>query len=274
MTTELIPAATELTFGIVTIPSTQAMLDKIAFDLDESKTFVIDSEGMAGIALEMCGRFATVRDALDKERLATTLPLRDGVAKINGGYNPAIDMIEAQEKGLKIKLTAWNQHVIRIRRELEAKAETERRAAAKLVEEEAARQRAAAAQLVADAQAANAAGNVDKAADLIVQAQVTSDAAQQTAQAAQVTLHTPTLNSGPSTVKGASETWKARVTDKAALIQSIANSIQGGDLSRIELLIVNETALNALARVQKANMNMAGVEAYPESNVRARRQSV
>lgn len=257
-----------ITLDVIVLPSTQAMLTKISPDLEEAKDLVVDSEDMAAIALEMAGRFATVREALDTERLSKTKPLRDAQSRVNGGYNPAIDFVEAAEKVLKNKLIAWNAKVTQMKREAAAKAEAERKRLEAEARAQAEAQAAEAQRLVAEAQAANAVGDADAASALIVQAQAVSDQSQQSLIPI---AHAPAAYGGPATVKGARETWKARVTDKAALIQEVAVRIKAGDLFLLDMLDVNATALNALARMQKSNMRIAGVEAYPEAGISTRK---
>jgi len=264
----------KLEFAVIVLPTTQQLLDKIAVDLEEAPSFVVDSADMAAIAVETAGRFATVRDAMDKERLATTAPLRGAVGKINAGYNEAIDRITSAEKSMKAKIVEWNRKVERERREAEecARAEAKKRAAE---EAAAARAKEQEAQRLAEAaQAAAKAGDADKAADLIQQAQAQADAARQAEVAAQVSATAPVVVSGARSVKGATETWKARVTDKSALIQHIAGMLAKGDLSLLDVLEVKESSLHALAKIQKTNMKVPGVEAYIEEGLSVRKVSV
>jgi hypothetical protein len=262
-----------LSFPIITVPKLQGLLSRIAADLEESTSLVVDSAGMAEIALEMVGRFATVRDALDKERLEKTKPLREGQARINGGYNPAIEFIEKAEKRLKGLLTEWDRRVkleaARIQRELDAQRQREVAAAD---EQRIAAEREAAAK-VAEAQAAQAAGDHETAAALLSEAQVQADAARSQMQGAMVAAHTspPPL---PQGVKGATVSWKARTSDKAKVILFVADMLQHGNKSYIDGLDVSESFWTSLARAQKENMSIPGIEAYPESGVRASRRAV
>jgi hypothetical protein len=269
---ELIAQQVELTFPIIVLPTTQAMLTKIQGDLDESRDLVIDSPAMADIALELAGRFATVRSAMDAERLEKTKPLRDGQATINGGYNPAIEFVERAERDVKAKLTAWNNKVRQQRADAEAQARKQQAEAKAKAEAEATAQRQAAEKLAADAQAALQAGNTDQAAELMTQAQVQADVASQTASAAVATVMP--IVAAPATVKGARETWKARVVNKADFILHVAGLLEKGDLSLLECIDLNMPALNKLAGAQKGGMSVRGVESYAESSISVRKGAV
>lgn len=264
--TEIVTAE-EIVFDVVKLPSTQGMVNAIASELEEARAITdVDSKEMAEIVQMMQGRFATVKDELDKERLATTAPLRDATKKINDGYNAAIIYIEQTIEHSKRALHRWNAKVQQERQRVES----ERRAAEKKAREEAEAQVHAAqqqAQLMLDeAKAAQEAGDAETAAQLREQAAVQADAAQQQAS---LPLPVPTMAMPESGVKGASTTFKARVTNKFAFIQHVA---QHPEL--LECLDVNVSKLNALARVHKQHLSIGGIEAYEEETIRTRKAAV
>lgn len=61
------------------------------------------------------------------------------------------------------------------------------------------------------------------------------------------------------------ETWKATVINKAALVEYV-----GKNPTMLHLVTVDQTALNALARVVKSAGNIPGVKFYPEQGVSLR----
>lgn len=61
------------------------------------------------------------------------------------------------------------------------------------------------------------------------------------------------------------EHWKARVTDPLKLIRAVAEG-----RAPTECVVPNMSALNGLARVMKATLNLPGVEAYDEGIVAGR----
>ena len=58
--------------------------------------------------------------------------------------------------------------------------------------------------------------------------------------------------------------WKARVTDMEVLCKAIG--AKGSPQCTPDLVLPNTVALNGLARALKSNLNIPGVEAYPETS--------
>lgn len=257
-------------FAPIVIPPAQVLLDKIAADIEEARDFDVCSPEMAEIAQEMAGRIASVQESLDAQRLATTKPLRDGAQWVNDGYNPTIASLEAIIKGIKAKLTAWNKKVADEKREAERLIAIERQKVADAAAEVARKQKEEADKLLRQAEEATAAGNTEAANDLFTQASVTADAARETQTAAAQQLVAPVRTAVASSgVKGASVTWKARVIDKALLVKAAA---EHADL--LAMLDVNESNINAYARLHKGIMQMPGVEFYSEDSTRIAKRQV
>jgi membrane protease subunit (stomatin/prohibitin family) len=61
------------------------------------------------------------------------------------------------------------------------------------------------------------------------------------------------------------ETIKARVTDKAAFLQAVAANPQ-----YLDLVEVNQSALNALAKALGTSLKIAGIETYADKTISAR----
>lgn len=275
MTTETLPALTRK-FADITIVSSQAMLDKVKDDIDDAASLTIDSEFLAAAALESAGRISTVLDALDKERLDITKPLRDGQSWVNDGYKPALDSLKAAKLSFTNKLTAWDREVRVQRQREEAAAQKVRDEAARVAREaseKAQREAEALAQQAADAQAA---GDDSKAADLVDQAQQAADVATAQSAVAVTTAAAPAMRgySSPARVSGTSTKWKANIVDKTLLLAHIAKRLAEGDKSLLNLIDINESNLNALAAIQKADLNLPGVESYPQDGVRVKKSAV
>lgn len=262
-------------FAPVILQPQQAMLDKVRDDIDEAKSIVIDSDFMAEQALEAAGRLLTVYDALDAQRLATTKPLRDGAAWVNDGYNPALVSLKASSDAYKAKLSAWNREVAKKKAEAEAEARRKQQEAAREAALAQQKAEAEAAELARAAQAAQASGDAAGAAALLEQAAAQSDAGAALCDMAAVVAAAPVhVSTGSASVKGATTAWKARVLDKALLLAYIAQRLAAGDKALLNLIEVNEPNLNAMARMQKADLQLPGVESYPDDGVRVKKSAV
>ena len=258
-------------FAPIVIPSGQVLLNKVADDIDEARDFDVCSSDMAEIAQTIAGRLSTVRDELDAQRLATTLPLREGAKWVNDGYNPTIESLDALVASLKVKLIEWNRKVAKDKADAEraiaAQRQKEADAAALVVAE----QKKAADKMLADAEAALKSGDATKADDLFTQASVTMDGARETEAAAQQAVVAPIRTTvAASGVKGASVVWKGRVVDKVALVKAAGGERQDA----LSLLDVNEGGLNAYARLHKGVMQLPGVEFYTEDTQRIGKKQV
>lgn len=164
----------------------------------------------------------------------------------------------------------------------QAKAEQERRAA------EAAKQKAEAeARAAAEAGDKAAAKKAQAAIDAANLLEAEANAAKQAAEQAQIDAEnnaaqaqeniaalelTASVMTAPavqtmSKVSGisTSKTWKVRITDKAALLAFIATHPECLDWVDVKM-----TPLNGMAKALKNNMNIPGVEAYPDEVISAR----
>jgi hypothetical protein len=151
-----------------------------------------------------------------------------------------IDPLEAEERYLKARVSDW---LLR---------EEQRVAAIARVEREAADQRALEAR-EAEIEEAEAGGATVEEVKAIAERPVT------------VTL--PPAPPPPARVAGVSgrETWTAEVTDLQALVRHVANNPQ-----HLNLLVANQTAINALVRGLKSMMNVPGVRVYRYGTVAVR----
>jgi hypothetical protein len=159
------------------------------------------------------------------------------------------------------------------RRQAEEAAAKERARLATIAAAEEVKAREAAEKLQKEADEAAAAGRAEQAAKLQVQAQAKIDAGLAKAEAlaeqsanvmvapiAIVTQAAPKV-AGIST----RQVWKAEVFDKAAFIKYVAANPQ-----YLNLLDVNITAVNGMAKSLKDQMNIDGVRAVSESQIASR----
>jgi len=190
------------------------------------------------------------------------------------GYRPPREMIEAIIAGGKAKLTAYN----RAKQEAKRKADAELAEQRRLEAEEAARQEAvaiaAAAATIAAAAALREAGSEQVAAAMETDAMVAVDTARQEAAVAVRAVYCAPVRSAAPAVKGASEVWSGDVTDKAKLIEHIGKMVAAGNESLIGLLDVSQSGINAMAKLQKANLSLPGVRPVCTDRLAVRKQAV
>ena len=179
----------------------------------------------------------TRRRDIDDERKRLVRPIDEARARIQELFRPALENLARAEQLLKAAISRWNAEQDRLRRIAEA-------AAAEAARKESDR-------LAAQAQRAESKGQFEKAAAL--------EGAADSVPIAEV--------AEPPKARGIStrESWKANVVDKGALVQAVAD----GKVP-LDVLDVNMTVLNQMARALKSNLHYPGVEAVREDIVSAR----
>lgn len=260
---------------VVTGPDIQGLLTAVSADMQIVPTMEIDCDEMAEELMTALGRLSTVSGAIEAERTERKRPLLETGRWLDAGYSPAKASVDNIIAGGKAKLSAWSRAKAEAaRKKAEAEAAERQRKAAEAAQAEA-DALAAARAAAATASAARDAGSEQVADAMETQAMVQVDQARANAAAAAQAVYTaPVKLTGGGGVKGASETWKASCTSKADLIAHIGKLITAGDLSLVDLLDVSEKNLNAMAKLQKANLKLPGVAPYPESRVAVRKQAV
>jgi hypothetical protein len=178
------------------------------------------------------------------------------------------------EQIIKRAVLTYQQEEERKRLEAERKAQAEAERERKRLAEQAA---AAEAKAKAEAEALRkqaeeqaAAGNAGKAAQLQARAAGKEQAGADKAAGLQTraaTVVAPVIPSTVSKVKGLSnrKTYKAVVTDKMAVLQAVV-----AGLIPIGAVDINESFLNAQARLQKESLNYPGVQVVPEDGLASR----
>lgn len=241
----------------------------------------VDSPEMAEAATIQVRQLDAQAKTLDDERKAFVKPAREIVDRANGLFMPSIQSIQEASQNLRRKILAWkareDQRQLELRNKVEAeeriarqKAEAEAAAAQAKANAEAAEQRRK-AQIAEEAQRkALAEGRAKDAARLAAEAAAAESKAQSAiengqAKAEEVILHAaassapvPALHVMP---KGTStrENWKALPDGedwKIRVVRYIAANPQ-----YIELLDLNESAANKLAKALKSAMQIDGLVA-------------
>lgn len=271
---ELSPAALAIAQNGI---QAQAVLDRIAPDLDMAADLAVDSPDMLEEAQAIMGRLAAVAadrtGALDAERLALTEPFRLLVQRINDGYAGAMGHVRSVKESLSARVLHYNAEQQR-KAEEAARLEREQREAEarRLAEKEKAWQAQAQA-LLHQAYEAAGQGALVAADVLTAEAAQRSDEARAVAQQASQVMHTRTVSSFTK-AKGVRENWSAEVTDAEAFILFVADKLKAGDKTWLPYVIVNAQAMNAKARTEKENFLVPGVRALRSESLATRRAAL
>lgn len=225
------------------------------------ESMVIDSQETYDLAADELKAIKSKAKTLEDQRTGITGPINKALKAINDLFRGPTQYLEQAEKIIKGKMLTYTAEQERIAAEERRKAEAAVRAEQERLAREAAEREAAAK---AEADALLAAGNAEKAAE--VQAQAAIEAASMAATAQVMTA--PVVEVSVAKVSGISQrsVWKAECTDKAALIAFIAANPQF-----MNLVEVNTSALNQMAKAMKDTMQIPGVRAYEDKTLAASR---
>lgn len=244
--------------------------------LKNAQSLVIDSLNMYQLASADLMAVKALAKDVESKRTAITGPLNQAVKAVNDLFRAPKEYLESAEIALKGALITYDREQKRkadeIRREAERKAREERERIEAEAREAARKAHEEADRIAAEAAAAAAAGDATKAAELEQAAISTAEAGAVEARSIALTAELVTaapvpLASAAPKVSGLStrKNWKARCVDKMALIKFVANNP-----AFLNLLDVNQSALNQMAKAQKEAMQIGGVEAYPDDVMSAR----
>jgi hypothetical protein len=247
---------------VVEGPNVQAMLNAVAADLEIVPQLDIDSDDLASDMQTMLGRLATADAALEADRKKRKAPVIEIERWLDDGYRPAATAVRTVIDAGKAKLLAWAAVKRERARKAAEEAEAARRAEAARKAAEEAAAIAAASAAAAEAQRLREAGSEQVAQAMEQQAQVAVDTARQNAAQAVQALHVGPLTAPAAKTKGASQTWKGEFTDLSALIVAVGKQIEAGDRSNLALLMGDQKALDAVAKVQKEHLSVPGVRPY------------
>lgn len=209
-----------------------------ASTLELAVSITIDSPAMYELAANELKEIKGKAKALEEKRKAITGPLDKAKKEVMDLFRGPLTTLEKAESAIKGAMLSYTNEQRRIaaeqQRELERTAQTERE------------------RIAAQAKQAAEAGDAALAATLETTAAV---------------LTAPVAQAEPAKVSGIAtrETWKAEVIDKAALVQHVA-----ANLDLIDLLQIDQKALDSMARALKANLKIPGVRPVPTENLAVR----
>lgn len=266
----------------------QALVLKASRQLAQAQGYVIDSPELFDAAADDLKQVKAQLKTLEEKRKTMTVPLDNAKKAIMDFFRQPTTYLEQAEQLIKGSMLTYQQaeeakrraeqarldELARLERERLRKEAEEAAAEAARVEAIAAAERkkiedaaaaAAAAGDAAEAERLQEAAAISKTESIIAAEQAAAEVAS--ARAVASIVMAPTVAPVVPKTKGIAtvEKWKARVTDKSLLIAFVAANPQYG-----ELLTVNDSALNAQARSLKGNLQIPGVEAYPEQSLSAR----
>lgn len=177
-----------------------------------------------------------LRKELEQKRTSITAPINKALKEINALFKPAKDWLSQAERLMKTKLLEYQTEQERIAQEAQRKADEEARK-----EREKLERKATIAGLV---------GMDNKAEELREEAQ---------------TQEAPVITSAAPKIEGVHTrvTWKAEIIDKLAFVKFVID--KRPDL--LNLIKIDQAALNAQARSQKGELDMPGIKAVEEKNI-------
>lgn len=293
---------------IIDLPPKDPEISKrAASSLKIAENYEITNQQMFEFAADDLKSIKSLMKRVEEQRTSQVGPLNTEVKRINAEYKEPMNWLESAEQILKGKILLYTQAQERIAAEAQRKAdEAARQERARIEAEQRAQQaeaqrqaqeaaQAEAAKRKAEADAAEAQRQADKAAEdgdkeaaqaafaaiekadreraeaeaAASQARMAQEAAQAEADAnemtALITTAAPVQTSAKVSGISTSKSWKARITDKEALVKHIADHPELLDWIEIKM-----TGINGMAKALKQNMQIPGVEAYPDISVSAR----
>lgn len=245
----------------IVAPDANQMTTRAQSALAMVNSMVIECQDTYELAADELKAIKVKAKALEDQRTSITGPINKALKAVNDLFRGPGDYLAQAEKIIKNKMLDYTTEQERI-----AAAERARVEAAVRVERERLAREAAEAEAKAQAEAAAliAAGNTEKAAE--VQAAAAIEAASMTATAEVMTA--PVIAAPVAKVAGVStrSVWKAEVTNKAALVAWVSANPQF-----LNLLDVNASALNQMAKAMQDTMQIDGVRAFEEKSLASRR---
>lgn len=239
-----------------------------------AESIVIDSPAMLEVAGAELITIKRKRNELDEKRKAITGPLDIAKKEIMELFRAPLDFLDSAETILKTGIGSYQNEQKRIaaeaQRKLDEEAAKERNRLAAEAASIALKAKEAEDKLRAEAEAAKAAGNAEMAEKLKAEADAKAEASEAESAALEMQVAmtvAPIIAAAPQKVAGISgrDKWEADVTDKTALLAFIA--MNTGYLNLVE---INQGALNKLAGVMKSEFNLPGTKVRCETVIAAR----
>lgn len=275
---------------------------------DQAAVYVeISSPELAELAGVEVSALRNLFKQIDAKREELKRPFLEGCRGVDNFFREALDKIKAADTAISAGLVSFNQRQRRIAEEAAAKARREAEERARIQREAAEREQAAARQRAADAmrqqreldeQARKRQEELTAQAEAAAPEQIAEIAgqmvaieAQQEAEAARIfrerleaqqqeqaaaeraasasnaALVVPVAYRAPvQSAVGMRDHWIAEVVDFRALVKAVA-----ADDSLLELLQVDQSALNKLAGALKGQMRIAGVRPVNDQRIASKR---
>lgn len=267
-------------------PDAVAMVAETEGTLTCVKEIHITSPAMYDLAADELRTIKARAKELDEKRKTITVPLDNAKKAVMELFRRPIELLVEAEGVLKKGMLTYNEQQEALRRAEQARLDAIAKAERERLEAEARAERArieaefkarAAIEAKAAAEAlAQAKGKEAKEAAIRAAEEAAIRAAQdkerQEAEAAAIELTAsviaaPVALAAPVAAAGTSVrgTWKAKCVDKAELVKFVSVNPQF-----LNLLDVNDSALNQLARAMKESMKIGGCEAYLEKGISSR----
>jgi hypothetical protein len=223
----------------VEAPDAAALTTRAQQALDFARDIVIDSDPMLQVA---AGELQTIKSkakTLEEQRVAITKPLLEAKRRVDDLFRKPLEYLAEAEGVLKSAINGYQRRIEDEKRRERAAAEEAARKEAKRLAELAAKQAAA--------------GREEKAAETLARAEAVQMAPSPVVEAPKV--------AGISTRR----LYRAQVVDKAALLAFVVQTPAFANL-----VVVDEGALNALARAQKDGFALPGCKLVVEDVLSAR----
>lgn len=258
-------------------PSPDDIMQPVETQASFALTMTVTNADERALAVDEIRMMQAKLKELDGKRRGITDSLNAVVKSINALFKPATDRLTFAIDALKGAVLTYDEEQARLERK-------RREAAERAAREEAARLAAEAAELarIAEEQARDLAKQADDQADAgnVESATATAMAADIKRQAAQAEVIAAQAQAGSAIASaaisrpaaksaggaGSRTKWVGEVTDKAALIRHIA---QHPEL--IELLDVNQGAVDRMAGALKSAMNIPGITPREKATLVVRR---
>ena len=216
----------------VTDPRALALASEAESTLTLAKEYVIDGPEMYGLAADELKSIKAKAKDLDEMRKSMTRPLDDAKKRIMDFFNKPLSFLTEAESLIKRSMLTYDREQERKRQEEEARLRELARQEQERLRKEAEEKAAA---LIAE-------GKAEEAAEIKQDVPV---------------VPLPTVRTEQPKVAGISrrQVWKARVIDPTKVPR--------------DYLMVNEKALDALAKSTKGEIKVDGVEFYAEDIIAA-----
>lgn len=231
-------------------PNKEEMLADASTALDLATGFEVNTQATYELAAEEVRDAKRAIAALTERRLGITRKFDDLKKDVMELFTPALKRWEEVKVTYEHRMISFVQQ-----QELERRKEAERLEALARAERE---------RLAEEARKAEAAATKTKDANKAEQLRAEAEAARLTAQV--ITAPAVQTSAPVAQVTSIRKTWKAKVEDKAKLVKFVSDHPE-----YLNLLDVNESALNAVARAQHENMSIGGCKAYEEQSVTSRK---